>query len=80
MTNVIIPQKISFFQWASQQNFADPSLNWPVAPASEKDWRTWATLVVYYDNRFPSPSEQVYPKDEGWRDWASFVIYILLSN
>lgn len=73
----VIPYGIEFKEWVSQNIQALSHITFPL-PTEEKEWRTWATYVLFLNPKIapntPIPDKRVFPNDEDWRVWASFFI------
>ena len=83
MNTIVIPYSISFSQWANQQSFLRPDLEWPQPPDTAEGWQDWAQFVYFSSsNQYPNipyPSQLFYPKNEDWRLWAAQTIFQLVS-
>jgi hypothetical protein len=79
---IILPEKTSFYDWASQQSFIRPEFKWTTPPKDEKDWRSWAYYSVFLiQTKYPTvplPDEKIFQGNKGWKKWAEELVYQIL--
>ncbi len=79
---IILPEKTTFYDWASQQSFVRPEFRWMTPPKDKKDWRGWAyysTFLIQPEYPLaPLPDEKIFRGEDGWQAWAQQLVYQIL--
>lgn len=80
--SIVLPEKTTFYDWASQQSFLRPEFGWNIPPKDVKDWRGWANYSVFLIQRqyplVPIPDERIFKGSDGWQAWAEELVYQIL--
>lgn len=76
MSIKLLPINIEFNDWACQIRIDLPNVDIPIPPDDVKNWRGWASQLVYSNGlqNVPLPTEIAYPDIEDWRTWGSYFI------
>lgn len=72
MSEILIPDNLSFYTWSNSLRQSLPALNVPMPNKTAKNWWVWAYLFLAINNLgfLPLPDKAMFPKEEDWRKWA----------
>lgn len=72
MSAIVLPDKVSFYQWGNSLRQNVPNLIVPNPDKTEKDWWKWANLLISVNKLayITLADRRMFPKSEDWRKWA----------